>query len=99
MGKERINRLVMVNGKRVGLTEKEHQVVKVLRTCKEWVGPTQIGETLGKPYDKASAWAGPALRRLVAIGVAERSDETPNKGKYRLIKSRTYQPKQSGVRG
>jgi predicted transcriptional regulator len=90
MTRTKLTRLVTANGKRVALTEKQYQVLKAMRTIKQWSGPTQIGESCGQTYDTASSWAGPALRRLVDLGVVERGEVTPNKGKYRLIRAATY---------
>jgi hypothetical protein len=87
---KKLERLMLVNGKKVALSKKELEIVKVLRQHKkQWVGPTKIGQALGQDYEKASSWACHGLKRLVALGVVERG-ESPNKGQYRLVTVANY---------
>lgn len=78
--------MVKVGKRRWELTGKQAEIVGVLKKSRRWVGPTEIGETCGRRHD-ASAWCGPSLRKLLESGVVERCSETPNKGKYRLVRA------------
>jgi predicted transcriptional regulator len=77
---------VKVGKRQYELTLKQDAILKALR-WNEWQGPTEVGKSCGRTYDSASSWCTPALRRLMELGLVERSDETPNKGKYRRAKA------------
>lgn len=77
-------RPVKVGKKRFELTEKEADVVTVLRRTKKWIGPTEIGVSCGLDSGLASAWAAPTLKRLLERGVVEKSPT--ERGKYKLVR-------------
>lgn len=84
MGHKKI--MVKVGKQQWELTTKQAEIVKVLKKSRKWIGPTELGEMLGR-LDSPSAWVAAPLRRLRELGVVERGIEPPNRSKYRLQRS------------
>lgn len=68
------------------LTEKQGQVMSILgRGSPTGLGPTEIGQRAGKPYQTASAWAHGALKVLVKRGLVARSVNAYGRVCYRRV--------------
>jgi hypothetical protein len=63
------------------LTVNEHLVLQYMKRENFWISPTEIGQIVfDRPYSQASSRAAPYLKKLVDLGLIERS-----KGKYKII--------------
>lgn len=63
----------------IKLKDKDLEILAVISGHGGYIGPTKIGETLGKPYDQASAYCTSSLGRLIAAGKIIRME-----GKYKI---------------
>lgn len=52
----------------IKLTEKDLEILEVIKGNIYAIGPTEIGLILGKPYNTASSYCSNSLKKLMATG-------------------------------
>jgi hypothetical protein len=66
----------------IKLTEKDLEILEVIRGNIYAMGPTEIGLILGKPYNSASSYCSGSLKKLMNAGLIIKI--TTDRVKYKL---------------
>lgn len=66
----------------IKLTEKDLEILEVIKGNIYAMGPTEIGLILGQPYNSASSYCSGSLKKLMAAGMIIKI--TTDRVKYKL---------------
>jgi len=70
----------------IKLTEKDLQILEVIKNSKFALGPTEIGLSLNKPYNSASSYCSGPLKKLMEAGLIVKI--TTDRVRYKLKQSK-----------
>lgn len=66
----------------IKLTEKDLQILEVIKLNRNGITPTSLGISLGKPYNSASSYCSGSLKKLMTAGLIIKI--TTDRVKYKL---------------